>query len=309
MHAMWASLGNIRWFVSDVVDTRHLSVKDWLIVAAIVVGGLVLATWLMGRLSGIYNKLGARFETKRRWLPFIVRILSGGGLLIAAWKHQVITPNVTPLDSWMFGLEIFVGLCWVLGIFEKLAAPAIATLLLWVGIRTSATNALEYLELLGAATYLVVKGTGPLSLSNVFDAPKKVEGNKNYLAYRVYELTLGGVFVTMSLGEKLLHPGLSTYFLMAHKWNFLSRFGASDWLFVVIIGSVELLLGILLILNRIPRIVALVILGVIVLTTAVLHDTDMYGHLFMLSAVAVLLLGELKATLHAPKGKVHQISQ
>lgn len=307
---MWATfqLGHIKWFVPDLVKTQSLSGKDWLVVAAIVAGGLLLATWLMGRLSGIYNKLGARFEKKRHWLPLIVRVLSGAGLLIATWKHHVIAPNVTPADSWMFGLQIFVGLCWILGIFEKFAALALALLLGWVGIRTGFTNVLEHFELLGAAAYLALKGVGPLSLGALFDTPEKIEGNRNYQAYRLYEVTLGVTFVAMALSEKLLNPGLAESFLTQRKWNFLSGVGASDWLFIIVIGSVELLFGLLLILNRIPRIVALLVLATLVATTALLDVSAVYGHLFTLSVIAVLLIGELQATVHLPKGRVRSSS-
>ncbi len=307
---MWASLvsqpGHIKWFIEDMVDGPSLKGTEWLVVAAIVAAGLLISVWLTGKLSGVYVKLGQRFEKRRVWLPFIVRVTAGSGLLLLSWKHHVLAPHIEPTSTWMFGLQIFVGLCWVLGIFERFALAALAALFVLIGLKTGVTNVLEQLGVVGAGAYLVLKGNGPLSLNMVFEEHKKVEGNTNYAAYRIYGVMAGVALVTLAFSEILLNTGLAGAFLAQHDWNFLSGLGASDRLFIIVIGSVKLLLGLLLILNRIPRIVALILLGVIVTTTIMLWGEAIYGHLLSIGLVAVLLIGELKASVHLPKGKVHQ---
>jgi hypothetical protein len=91
---------------------------------------------------------------------------------------------------------------------------------------------------------------------------------------------VGAALVVLSFSEKLAGIGIAEQFLEDHQWNLLRFVGVSDRSFIIIIGAIELMLGVALIVNFAPRLILLIILATMIQTALLLGIEEVYGHLF-----------------------------
>ena len=64
----------------------------------------------------------------------------------------------------------------------------------------------------------------------------------------------------------------------------------TDRNFIIVAGMVELLVGLTLVLNIAPRLTTAIVAGLMTMTAILLGVDEIFGHLFVLSLVAVVWL-------------------
>jgi uncharacterized membrane protein YphA (DoxX/SURF4 family) len=98
----------------------------------------------------------------------------------------------------------------------------------------------------------------------------------------------------LAFSEKLFNVPAAQDFLNQHSWNLASFAGVSDRHFIIIAGSIELLLGLALILHKVPRLIVLVTLVTMTATALALGIEEVYGHLFAVGIVVATLVNDTK---------------
>lgn len=283
-------LAHVKWFVdSHEVKSQRLDNSYLLIALAIVVFGL-LAAVIVQRFFARYDKSISKTLGKySMYVPDIVRLATGLSLAIFSLNHYVLAQNSgVDASGWVL-LQLIVGLGWILGVAVR--PLAVSAILLYVPVIVSQPIAVfEHLEVLAAAVYLFAYGGGRVTLQALIGkTDKSIAAIANSFS-NIYRILIGVSLFTLAFSEKLFAAPLAQEFLEHHHWNFLSGIGVSDLLFITIIGSLELLFGLLIILNIVPRLVVLAILGAMAATAIVLGINEVYGHLFAVGLVAFVWL-------------------
>lgn len=290
------SLAHVKWFVdaNEYPDIDLLPDGLLLLAVSIIVLGLITAYYLDLGSRGLMKKLDRYTQNWRGWLPLLVGLPVGISLIIASFDGYLIAPNITDVSSLWILLQFLIGLSWLLGLGVRYTS--LLALLLYIPLSLHGfVSPLEHLEILGTAVFLAAFGRGPWSLDRAFGIDRKLDYEQTR-AGDLYRISIGASLVTLALSEKLLAYGLAKDFLADHNWNFLAWAGASDETFIAVIGSLELLFGLLVILNLATRWVVLAILATMTITAALLGISEVYGHLFAVGLVAYAWLTPVKSS-------------
>jgi len=148
---------------------------------------------------------------------------------------------------------------------------------------------IEDIWVLSIAFFILTIGNDYFSITSVRAIKPFTYGLKKY-SLGILRIGTGVTLVTLGFSEKILKPELGLNFLAQHDWNFMSCLGFSDYLFVLSAGSVEALLGVLLILGVMTRVTALVIAIIFTIPLFILGPIELAGHLPHFVAVFVILL-------------------
>ncbi|MCA9348936.1 hypothetical protein KC878_02200 [Candidatus Saccharibacteria bacterium] len=293
---------HVKWFENDmfVEHQPRLEFGEWLIAGLILFIGLavlrLIGKWLSA--NKFDKKLDARFKPIRNYVPTVVRLSTAGFLLVNFINGYLLAPNVTADHSYIAGLIGYLfltsAIILILGLYTDLAAYLLATGWLLVFFKTSPVDVLEHFEYIAIAGYLLFRGPGRYSLDRYLKIPGKYSLNKKlrYASLNFYRVGIGIGLVVLAFSEKLANLTLAQGFLDEHHWNLLAQAGATDRNFILIAGTIELILGLALILNFASRLVVLVILGTMILTAAVLGVNEVYGHLFAVGLVVAILVND-----------------
>lgn len=285
-------IAHVKWFVTNNVPVvPHLSLLEWIVVALIVVFGVFVALFVEKLFRGLNEKIDNSTKTFVKYIPTIVRVVAGSGLLVACYQDQLIAVNIHWHSELVMTVLLIIGLSWVFGLLTRFTALAMIILYGLLLFKLPLDDVLEHLEYLAAAILLIVSGSGEYSLDSLLKLWHKPYDSLKNRTYLLYQQLIGFSLVLLALDEKLLHPELSYAFLQTHNWNFLSVLGAPNRLFIVVMGAMELLFGLLLILNIVPRLVVLAILLTMITTACLLGITEVYGHLFAVGLVSVIWIG------------------
>ncbi len=117
------------------------------------------------------------------------------------------------------------------------------------------------------------------------------------LALTLLAAGTGLAFTYAAFVEKILHPEYSATFLQNHHWNFLANLGwttFSDRWFILSAGVVEAGLGLALAIGLAPRITITLLTLVCVTTAILLGITEVYGHIIIVMAFMIYLVGTLR---------------
>jgi len=120
----------------------------------------------------------------------------------------------------------------------------------------------------------------------------RVLGKYNYLATDLLRTFVGVNLVILAFSEKLLNIGPANVCLVEHNnWNFLSGFGLNDRNFIIATAIVEILLGLSLILNKLPRLSITVLFMAMVATTLLLGINEATSHLLVVGLLTAVWIG------------------
>src|ERR1051325_7189021 len=160
-------------------------------------------------------------------------------------------------------IEIAIALSFIYG---ALARPAAAMLgLVWlVGVIIfGPLRLVEHTEILGIAFFIFATGRGPLAFDMALDRLNKPVAPLIPYAVPVLRIALGIGLTVVAFTEKVWNLPMAIAFLQDHHFNFFPYIGLpsiDDVKFVMIAGTVELIVGLMLISGAYVRLVILITL-------------------------------------------------
>jgi hypothetical protein len=248
-------------------------------------------------------------------VPLVIGVHMGVTLLVSGVSRQLFIPNlvlpVNLLGGVLGMVEIAIALSFIYGALARPAAAVLA--LLWVvGMLVfGPLRLIEHTEILGIAFFLFATGRGPLAFDMALDRLNKPVARMIPYAVPVLRVALGIGLTVVAFTEKIWNIPMGLAFLADHHFNFFPYIGMpgiDDTKFLLIAGTVELLVGLMLIAGTYVRLIIIVTLVPFNLTLPFLGWRELVGHLPIYGILALLLLwgderpGEEGALVRALRG-------
>jgi len=305
IHSLWL---HERWFLDDrlypVQFEQAVSPATWFAL------GIALATtivavlvWRMiGRRELVPGPiaLGMTWENYQRlmsWMPLVIGIHAGAALLVSGVSARLFAPNLQlpwHIVGGLLGLaEIAVGLSFLYGALTRVGAVVLA--LTWLGgaFLFGPLRLIEHVFLLGIAFFLFASGRGPLSLDMAMERLHKPYERLTPYAVPALRMLTGLSIVVLAFTEKLWNVPMGVAFLADHPFNFFPALGLNqidDARFVLIMGTLELTLGMLLMSGVFVRLFILLAWVPFNLTLPFLGWSELIGHLPIYGIMGLLLI-------------------
>jgi hypothetical protein len=297
-----------RWFTNEAkfpVQFDRWASPDSLVPIAIAVGIVAVATILWrvrGRRSFVPGPLalGMPWENYVRllsWMPLVIGVHMGVTLLVSGVSRQLFVPNlelpVNLLGGVLGMVEIAIALSFIYGALARPAAAALGVTWIIGMFVFGPLRLIEHTEVLGIAFFLFAMGRGPLAFDMALAKLNKPVARLVPYAMRVLRISLGIGITIVAFTEKLWNIPMGLAFLADHHFNFFPYIGLpgiDDTKFLLIAGTVELLLGLILITGAYVRLIIIVTLVPFNLTLPFLGWRELVGHLPTYGILALLLL-------------------
>jgi len=315
-----------RWFLDETrfpVQFSTWSSPESLIPVAVALGITIVATVIYrarGRQSVVPGPiaLGMPWENYVRlltWVPLVIGLHMGVTLLVSGVSRQLFVPNlelpVNLLGGVLGMVEIAIALAFIYGALARPAAAALGALWVLGMLVFGPLRLIEHTEILGVAFFLFATGRGPLAFDMALDKLNKPVASLIPHAVPVLRITLGIGLTVVAFTEKLWNIPMGLAFLSDHNFNFFPYIGLpaiDNTKFLLIAGTVELLVGLMLIAGTYVRLIIIVTLIPFNLTLPFLGWRELVGHLPTYGILALLLLwgderpGEQGALVRALRG-------
>jgi hypothetical protein len=248
------------------------------------------------------------------WVPLVIGVHMGVTLLVSGVSRQLFVPNLVLPVNFLGGvlgmIEIAIALAFIYGALARPAAAALA--LTWVigMIVFGPLRLIEHTEIFGIAFFLFATGRGPLAFDMALERLHKPLAPLIPYAVPVLRVSLGIGLVVVALTEKIWNIPMGLAFLSEHNFNFFPYIGLTinDTQFLLIAGTIELIVGLMLISGAYVRLVIIVTLIPFNLTLPFMGWRELVGHLPTYGILALLLLwgderpGEKGALVRALRG-------
>lgn len=293
-------LGHIKWFAEDTISSQisGLSTSEWLFVVLGLAIGIGIM-FLVDKLLANTNKaLDGRFKQFRGWVPTVVRWSAAILLIINYWLGNLYAPNIeyssSSLSSLLSTSLVVVAVLLLFGVYTQIAGVGLLMVYALSFLVVDAPiELLDHLGYVGLGLYLMFSKTGKLSVNKKLDNHLSFAlGKFEYLALPLLRIFSGLTLIVLAFSEKLLNLSLANNFLVNHSgWNFLSSFGVDDRNFIILAGTVTILIGLTLILNKAARLSTLALLVTMAVTAALLGPMEVTGHLFVIGLTFAVWVG------------------
>jgi len=315
-----------RWFLDETrfpVQFGTWSSPESLVPVAVAVAITIIATLVWrarGRQSVVPGPiaLGMPWENYVRlltWVPLVIGLHMGVTLLVGGVSRQLFVPNlelpVNLLGGVLGMVEIAIALAFIYGALARPAAAALGAVWILGMLVFGPLRLIEHTEILGVSFFLYATGRGPLAFDMVLDKLNKPIGSLIPYAVPVLRITLGIGLTVVAFTEKLWNIPMGIAFLSEHHFNFFPYIGLpaiDDTKFLLIAGTIELLVGLMLIAGTYVRLIIILTLIPFNLTLPFLGWRELVGHLPTYGILALLLLwgderpGEEGALVRALRG-------
>jgi hypothetical protein len=315
-----------RWFTDEArfpVQFGMWSSPDSVVPVAVAVGITLVATAIYRAKGGRSVvpgpiALGMPWENYVRllsWVPLVIGVHTGVTLLVSGVNRQLFVPNLELPVNLLGGLlgmvEIAIALSFIYGALARPAAAALAISWLAGVLVFGPLRLVEHTEILGVAFFLFATGRGPLAFDMALERLNKPVSSLVPYAVPVLRIALGVGLSVVAFTEKIWNIPMGLAFLADHHFNFFPYIGLpgiDDTKFLLIAGTVELLVGLMLIAGTYVRLIIIVTLIPFNLTLPFLGWRELVGHLPTYGILALLLLwgderaGERGALVRALRG-------
>jgi hypothetical protein len=315
-----------RWFTDESrfpVQWGTWSSSNSLVPIAVAMGITLIATAIyraQGRRSVVPGpiSLGMPWDNYVRlltWVPLVIGVHMGVTLLVSGVSRQLFVPNlelpVNLLGGVLGMVEIAIALSFIYGALARPAAAALGILWLVGMLVFGPLRLIEHTEIPGIAFFLFATGRGPLAFDMALDRLNKPVSSLIPYAVPVLRIALGVGLTIVAFTEKIWNIPMGLAFLADHNFNFFPYIGMpgiDDTKFLLIAGTVELLVGLMLIAGTYVRLIIIVTLIPFNLTLPFLGWRELVGHLPTYGILALLLLwgderpGEEGALVRALRG-------
>ena len=316
-----------RWFTDETkfpVQFDTWASPNSLVPVAVALGITIVATVIYrarGRQSVVPGPiaLGMPWENYVKlltWVPLVIGVHMGVTLLVGGVSRQLFVPNlelpINLLGGVLGMVEIAIALSFIYGALARPAAAALAILWILGMLVFGPLRLIEHAEIVGIAFFLFATGRGPLAFDMALDRLNKPVKPLIPYAVPALRVALGIGLTVVAFTEKLWNIPMGLAFLSDHHFNFFPYIGLSgidDTKFLLIAGTVELLVGLMLIAGTYVRLIILVTLIPFNLTLPFLGWRELVGHLPIYGILALLLLwgderpGERGALVRALQGE------
>lgn len=315
-----------RWFTDESkfpVQFGTWNTPESLVPIAIAVGVTAIATAIYrarGHRTVVPGpiSLGMPWENYVKlltWVPLVIGVHMGVTLMVSGVSRQLFIPNlVLPLNllGGVLGMiEIAISLAFIYGALARPAAAALA--ITWVVgmVVFGPLRLLEHAEIFGIAFFLFATGRGPLAFDMVLHRLHKPVAPLIPYAVPVLRVSLGIGLTLVAFTEKIWNIPMGLAFLADHHFNAFPSIGMNgidDRMFLLIAGTIELIVGLMLIAGTYVRLVIIVTLIPFNLTLPFMGWRELVGHLPTYGILALLLLwgderpGEKGTLVRALKG-------
>ena len=297
-----------RWFLDETkfpVQFGTWNTADSLVPIAVALGVTAAATVLWrarGRHSVVPGPigLGMPWENYVRlltWVPLVIGVHMGVTLLVSGVSRQLFIPNlelpVNLLGGVLGMVEIAIALSFIYGALARPAAAALAATWIIGALVFGPLRLIEHAEILGIAFFLFATGRGPLAFDMALEKLNKPVASLIPYAVPVLRIALGIGLTVVAFTEKIWNIPMGLAFLSEHNFNFFPYIGLSgidDTKFLLIAGTVESLVGLMLIAGTYVRLIIIVTLIPFNLTLPFLGWRELVGHLPTYGVLALLLL-------------------
>jgi uncharacterized membrane protein YphA (DoxX/SURF4 family) len=228
-------------------------------------------------------------------VPLLLAIHVAVPLLVNGVQGHLFSPDNPLPGPWRYFLGLAqtgIALALFYGALTRLAAVALAAL--WgLGLFVVGPEPmLDNVFFLGFAAFFFFAGRGPIAVDR-FLFPR-LEPRPERLAWAVPALRIGlGLsLIVVAFTEKFANLPLALAFLDKFPLNFTPAFGMplANEVFVLCAGSVELLVGLCLLLGLFPREIVLIAWIPINMTLTIFNWVELVGHLPIYGIMAVLLV-------------------
>jgi len=315
-----------RWFTDEVkfpVQFDTWSSADSIVPVAVAIAITVVGTIIWrarGRQSVVPGPiaLGMPWENYVRlltWVPLVIGVHMGVTLLVSGVNRQLFVPNLELPVNLLGGLlgmvEIAIALSFIYGALARPAAAALAVIWIIGTLIFGPLRLIEHTEILGIALFLFATGRGPLAFDMALDRLNKPLAPLIPYAVPVLRVSLGIALMVVAFTEKLWNIPMGLAFLSEHHFNFFPYIGLpsiDDTKFLLIAGTIELIVGLMLITGTYVRLIIVLTLIPFNLTLPFLGWRELVGHLPTYGILALLLLwgderpGERGALVRALRG-------
>jgi uncharacterized membrane protein YphA (DoxX/SURF4 family) len=300
-------LAHLKWFEAPgSAPTIYATPVQWLVVLGLMLGGLGVLYLIDSYTINLNQQVAKAARPAIPYVATIIALTIGLTLAIGAWRGAAFAPNILLTDAhalqfYLIVLLISLGILLTLGLFTRASAIGLAVVFGIGMIIFGPMELIEHLEYLGAAAYLIIVGSGRVSVDRVINRADKPLADYRPYALPALRILTGLSLAWLALSEKLLNIGLAEEFLGTYHWNFLHTFGINNVWFTVIMGGMELLFGVALVLGIAPRLVIASIAVTMVLTTILLGPAEVVGHLFAIGVLVAVWVetGQTKKVLLA----------
>jgi hypothetical protein len=250
------------------------------------------------------------------WVPLVIGVHMGVTLLVSGVSRQLFIPNLVLPVNLLGGLlgmiELGVSLSFIYGALTRPAAAVLGVLWIIGVIVFGPVRLIEHTEVLGIAFFLFVTTRGPLAFDMALDKLNKPLGPLVPYAVPVLRIALGIGLSVVALTEKIWNIPMGLAFLTDHNFNFFPSIGLpqiDNTRFLLLAGTIELIVGLMLIAGTYVRLVILVTLIPFNLSLPFMGWRELVGHLPIYGILALLLLwgdertGERGALVRALLGR------
>ncbi len=291
-HTRWFAEGELAPYVTSEPTMLYLAI--WALIALALVGvgifferrDILSLSFLLPRASHAFSRAAATFS-----------MVAGAFFMIAGTHEYLFSPNLSQhvgIPTFLIILQFVVGLMFLVGVYARIAALILGAL--WVaGFFVAGLEAmLEDIWVLSTALFIFIMGNDYFSIVSVRAFEPYVRHLKPY-ALPILRIGTGTTLLVLGFSEKILRPEFGINFLRQHDWNFMHLLGFSgysDYLFVLSAGSVEAILGLILILGIATRLNVFVLAGFFTIPLFILGPIELAGHVpHFAAAVLILLFG------------------
>ncbi|MCP5032689.1 MAG: hypothetical protein GY939_12865 [Actinomycetia bacterium] len=292
-------VAHVKWFGQGAGDgPTQLEALEITLVGLVVLATLAL---LLGAGECLDDhqaiaRLRPRLGRLESMVPLVVRLSTTAFLFVNALDHALLGPNITAgggalafITTWLL---LSAGLSLALGFFTRVGIVCLLAGYLLVGLQAPIIDVVDHLEYVGIAAYLWFRGPGTNSLDHILGLNDHAGSGPSRVGLLAYRFAIGMTLATLALSEKILNVATAEAFLAQYNWNVLAVLGLHDRHFIIILGSIELALGLALAFGQAPRLVVLVVLVAMVATTILLGPGEVLGHVFAVGIVFAIWLQE-----------------
>jgi hypothetical protein len=297
-----------RWFLDESkfpVQFDTWNTSNGLVPVAVAIAITAVATVIYrtrGRHSVVPGpvQLGMPWENYVRlltWVPLVIGVHMGVTLLVSGVSRQLFVPNlelpVNLLGGVLGMIEIAIALSFIYGALARPAAAMLGVIWLIGAIVFGPLRLIEHTEILGIAFFIFATGRGPLAFDMALDRLNKPVARLIPYAVTVLRVALGIGLTVVAFTEKIWNVPMALAFLQDHNFNFFPYIGLTsidNEKFVLIAGTIELIVGLMLIAGTYVRLVILITLIPFNLTLPFMGWRELVGHLPTYGILALLLL-------------------